>query len=174
MQLNLAYKNLSVNFLFCLLLTLSIPSVYPSLRLVFFIPYLVMVCYQMNLSLALWTALGCGLILDLLSSYTRIGFYAMDFCITLALIYPQRRNFFADSLSTLPIMTFLFSALSSIIMALMLYAIEMKNIFSSAWVFADVIVLPTADAFFAFCLFILPSYIFGKPQRRGKDYFLQR
>lgn len=59
-------------------------------------------------------------------------------------------------------------------MAVMLYAIEMKNIFSASWIFADMIVLPSADAIFAFTVFIVPSYLFGKPQRRGKDYFMQR
>lgn len=174
MQINLAKKNLFANFLFCLLLTLAIPSIYPSLRLMFLVPFLVIACYQKTLSRTLWIALGCGLILDLLASYTRLGFYAINYCITLGLIYPQRKNFFADSMSTLPIMTFLFSSISAFIVAIMLYVLEMKNIFSPSWIFADMIALPAADAVFSFLVFILPSYILGKPQRRGSDYFLQQ
>lgn len=174
MQLNLSHKNLLLNFFFCLLLTITIPSISPSLRLIFFAPFLIIVCYQKTLPGALWIALGCGLVLDLLSAYNRLGLNAIDYCLTLALLYPQRRNFFADSLSTLPIMTFLFSSVSTLIMAIMLYVVEMKSIISWAWVFSDLLLLPAADALFSYVFFIVPAYIFGKPQRRGKDYFLSQ
>lgn len=171
-QLNLTDKSLLLTFAVCALLTIAIPSLYPTMRLSYFIPFLVIVCYQMTLSRALWIAFGCGMVLDLLTAHTRLGLYAMDFCVTLAMLYPQRRNFFADSLSTLPIMTFLFSTLSTLVMAIMLYVIEMKSVFSWSWFLTDLLVLPAADALFAFAVFIGPAYFLGRPQRRGKDYFL--
>lgn len=172
MQLNLDSKRLDFAFAFCLALSLATPALFAQLRLTFFAPFLVIVCYQKPLPACLWFAFVCGIILDLFSSYTRFGMHALDFCLTLLILYPQRRNFFADSLTTLPVMTFLFASLSSLIMAILLYAIEMKNIFSLLWIVADVILLSIADAAYAFFCFILPPLVAGKPRRTGKDYFL--
>ena len=87
-------------------------------------------------------------------------------------IYQQKRHFFADSLSTLPVMTFLFSSLSSFFLGILLYNIELINIFSWRWIATDLLLMPLVDAAYAFCLFILPPLLIGKPRRKGKDYFL--
>jgi rod shape-determining protein MreD len=171
LQLALNEKRLSLIFGICLLLTLSMPSLYPAARLSFFSPFLIIACYQKKLSICLWMAFLCGSLLDLLSSQSRLGLYALTFCITLLLLYNQKRNFFADSLTTLPIMSFLFASLSSLIMALLLYVVETKGVFSWHWLLTDVLFMPAADAFYAFCLFTFPAVLFGKRRRRGKDYF---
>lgn len=174
MQLTLNNKRLDLTFIFCLALTLTAPSLFPYIRLSFFAPFLIIACYKNPLPSCLWIALICGLVIDLLSSHTRLGIHALTFCITLIILYPQKRNFFSDSLTTLPIMTFLFAAISSIITAMMLYSLEMHHVVSWHWVLTDLILMPAADAVYAFCCFILPALLFGKPIRRGKDYFLSQ
>ncbi|MEI8365261.1 MAG: rod shape-determining protein MreD [Parachlamydiaceae bacterium] len=171
MEVNLNSKALKWAFVFCLLLTLTIPALYPSLRLLFFSPFLVIAIYQKPLSTCLWYAFICGLILDLLSSSPRLGIHALNFCLTLAILYPQQRNFFADNLSTLPLMTFFFSTLSTAILATLMYTIEMHNIFSVRWAYTDLMLMSAADAAYAFIAFILPPLFFGKQRRSGKDYF---
>lgn len=171
MQLNLDHKRLDIAFALCLLLALGLPSLFPTIRLTFFAPFLIISCYKASLKKCLWLGLVCGFIVDLLSSYTRFGLYSLDYCAALIILYPQRRNFFADSLSTLPIMTFLFALLSTLFMALLLYSIEAINVFSWGWLFTDLLVMPGVDAIYAFCLFILPAMIFNKRPRRGKEYF---
>ena len=172
MQVTLYNKRLDLIFLFTLLLTLITPSLFPYVKLSFFSPFLIITCYKKRLLSSLWIAVACGLILDLLSSQTRLGVYGLTFCFTLILLYPQKQNFFADSLTTLPIMTFLFASLSSLMMAIVFYSIDMKNVFSWHWVMTDLIAMPAADAAFAFSCFILPALLFGKRRRQGKDYFL--
>jgi rod shape-determining protein MreD len=174
MNLTLTDKRLDFNFLFCFVLTIFIPSLLPSLKLSFFAPFLIIVCYQKNLQNSLWLALLCGLILDLLSSHARLGIHALNFCFTLVVLYPQKRNFFADSLSTLPMMTFFFAIVSSVFMALLLYSLETKNVMSWNWVFSDLLMMSAADAMYAFCCFILPAMVFGRPVKKGKDYFLSQ
>lgn len=174
MQVTLDSKRLDICFAISLILLIVTPILLPQLRISFFVPFLIIACYQKPLKVCLGLAFGCGLLLDLLSSYTRLGLHAFDFCTTLILLFPQRRNFFADHLSTLPIMTFLFSMLSTLIMAILLYSIETRNLFSWAWVFTDLILMPLLDAAYAFCFFILPPLLLGKPRKRGKDYFLSR
>lgn len=174
MQINLDQKRLDVAFAICLLLTLGLPALFPNIRLTFFAPFLIIACYKASLKKCLWIALLCGVIVDLLSSYTRFGLYSLDYCATLFILYPQRRNFFADSLSTLPIMTFLFALLSTLLMALLLYSIETINVFSWGWVFTDLLMMPAVDGFYAYFIFILPALLFGKRRRAGKEYFLSK
>lgn len=171
--ISLDKKNLKLIFLICLLLTLFSPTLVPQLRLTFFAPFLIMACYQKTLLSSLWLAVMCGLILDLLVAHSHFGLCALDFCLTIALIYPQRRNFFADSLGTLPAMTFFFASISALIMGVLLYNVEMENVFSWPWVLTDLVLMPMGDAGYAFICFILPALLFGKQRRRGKDYFLQ-
>lgn len=96
MQRNLDRKRLDITFGICLLFALGLPVLFPLTRLTFFAPFLIIAYYKASLKKCLWVALLCGVIVDLLSSYTRFGLYSVDYCLTTALLYPQRRNFFAD------------------------------------------------------------------------------
>jgi rod shape-determining protein MreD len=174
MLVNLDHKRLDFLFVWSLLLTLIFPVLFPAARLHFFAPFLIVACYQRTLSYCLWLAFMCGVLLDLLSSYVHFGLHAFDFCLALAIVYTQRRNFFADSLTTLPLMTFFFSVVSTLIMALLLNNIEMQHIFSQKWLFTDLFIMPVIDSLYAFVCFVLPSLLFGKQRRKGKDYFLSR
>lgn len=173
MQLALNDKRLDVAFTISLVLTIVSPALLPHLALSFFPPFLIIACYKKPLSVCLWLALCCGLILDLLSSQTRLGLYPLSFCIVLVLLYNQKRNFFADSPTTLPIMTFLFSSLTAWVAIFLMYVIEIKSLFSWHWALTDTVLMPAWDALYAFCMFILPALLFGKRRRRGKDYFLE-
>ncbi len=174
MRLALDHKRLDLNFLFCLFCFLAIPPLFPSLRLMFFAPFLIIALYQKPLKSCLWLAFWCGFLLDIFSSNGRLGLYALDFCLTVLILYPQRRHFFADSISTLPMITFCFSMLSTLMMALLLYSVESYNVFSWVWVVTDLFYISMMDALYAFCCFILPALVLNKPRRRGKDYFLNR
>lgn len=171
MSLNLNQKNVLGAFLFSLFLTLCFPVLFPTYHLIFFSPFLIILFYQSSYLACLWSALLCGIIIDLLSSDMRLGLYGIIFCLTTALLYNQKRNFFADSLSTLPIMTYLFSLIFTIIQALSLYILEKESILSWKWILTDLVFMPGLDALYAFIVFILPAIFFGKMPRRGKDYF---
>lgn len=157
MTISLYHKRLDFAFALCLALTVVMPTLWPGLRLSYFAPFLVIACYQKPLTSCLWLAILCGVILDLLSSYTHLGMTSLNYCLTLLIVYPQRRNFFADNLSTLPIMTTLFAVISTWIAGFLLYSLEMQNIFSWHWIFSDVIGMSFADSFYAFLCFIVPA-----------------
>jgi cell shape-determining protein MreD len=171
--MNLQKKNLLFVFLSALALTLFVPVVFPTLKLVFLAPFLIVLLYKKPLITCLWGSLICGLILDILSPHTRLGLYSMNFTLTTGILYAQRRHFFADKASTLPIMTFFFSVISTVIQGVLLNTFEGPFQISWGWLFSDLIVMPLMDASYAFLIFILPYLLFGKPVRKGKDYFLQ-
>lgn len=169
--MNLQKKNLRIIFFTCFFLTIWIPVILPQIRLYFFAPYLIVLLYKRPLINCLWGALGCGLLIDALSAYQHLGLHALNYTLTLALLYRQRRHFFADSPSTLPIMTYLFSAVSTAIQIPLLYVFEQKLRINSHWIRTDLLLMPLFDAVYAFCVFILPFWVFGKPRLKGKDYF---
>jgi len=164
-----------VSFALGLLFTLCIPPLIPSLKLFYFIPFLIRCIYLKKLGTCLWIACGVGLILDLFSANSRFGLFSANYVLTTYMLYGQKRNFFEDSWSTLPFMTFVFSVLSTLVQILLLLVVDQHIIpLSLHFVFSDLIVMPLLDAVFAFCLFTLPHIFFGKPVRPGNDYFLSQ
>lgn len=140
--------------LFCLI-TLAVPVVIPSLRLFYFAPFLIKASYAKKQSQTLWMALLCGLSMDLFSSGTRIGFLALTFLLATLFVCQLKRYFFKDRLSTLPVMTFLFSAALSILqMSLnLIFQRDMVSLaFSWNWVWWNVLVMPACDGLFAFAI----------------------
>jgi hypothetical protein len=170
---NLVHKNPILVFLVTLFSTLAAPVLVPSLRFSFFIPFIIILFYQKPFYICLWASFACGAILDLLSSHHPYGLFALNFCFSTACLYPQRKNFFTDSITTLPILTFFYSLASTLIQIVLLYTFDQHPLFSWTWILTDLILLPAFDALFAFGLFILPFLFFGKPPLKGKDYFME-
>lgn len=108
----------------------------------------------------MWIAFSCGLWLDLFSSETRLGFFAFTYTLTTLLLYRLRWNFFADHLSTLPIMSGLFSCTSTLIEVITLSLAEKELLLSWPWVFTDLLILPALDGIYGFAIFILPEILF--------------
>lgn len=170
--MSLDKKNLLVAFVSVLVFTVFSPTLLPSIKLFYFSAFLVLVYYQKSYLSSLWISLACGLILDLLASNIRFGLHALNFTMTTAIVYKQRWNFFADSFSTLPIMTFLFSFTSSVLQALLLYIFAIHFPLSFQWILTDIFVLPILDALFAVIWFlIIPTFIhlflFQRSRSRG-------
>ena len=169
---NIAQKSLRMNFIVALLATLFLPVLSTDLRLLFFAPFLVILYYQKSYVTCLWGALFCGLVLDLTSSQMRIGFYAINYCLTTWLLYGQKCHFFSDSLVTLPLMTFLFSLISTLIGFMFMNAFVDRVLVSWEWVLTDLVAMPVLDATYAFIFFVLPLLFLKGWPRGGKDYFL--
>lgn len=172
--MNLSNKRLDVAFGLCLLLTLTIPNFFPWMRLLFFAPFVIMAIYKRPRVKAMCLAAVCGLIIDLLAANSRLGIHMTAYALASAALYSQKRNFFADSLTTLPIMTFLFSILSSALTILLYLLFDKLPSLSIMWAMTDLFLLPLADAFYGFIVFILPVRLFGKAPRKGQDYFLSQ
>jgi hypothetical protein len=169
--MNLAKKNLYWLFAITLACTLFVPTLYPAGRLFFFIPFLIVTYYQKPYATCLWASLGCGFIVDLLSSASHLGLCAMIYTMTTAILYRQRLNFFGDSLSTLPIMTFFFAVISTGLLSISISIFEHEFHLSWKWLLTDLLLFPLFDSFYAYICFILPFQLFSPQPRKGSDYF---
>ena len=171
--MNLDHKQIWPALLITIFMLFCLPVVFPAWHLMVFAPFLVILFYKKPFFTCLLTALACGFVMDLLSSYSRLGLYAMTYFMTTWLIFKLRRHFFADRLTTLPIMTFFFSVLATVFHFSVVYALEGELAITWKWMFTDLVYMPAVDALYAFVVFILPAFCFGKRQRRGKEYFME-
>lgn len=128
----------------------------PSLKLFTFAPFLIIVLYKKPLLSALWIALGVGLLQDLFSGSEKLGTWAVAYTASLYLLSPLKRSFFEDSITTLPILTYLYSLLLTLCML--------------TFSFSDLIIYPLFDALFALLFFTLPMQLLPRPLRR--TYFI--
>jgi hypothetical protein len=169
--MNLFKKNCYGLFAIALVMTLISSSIFPSFRLMFFIPYLIVLYYKQSYVKCLWGAFICGLIIDLLSSKTPLGLWSLNYAVTSIVLYKQRLNFFGDRQSTLPIMTFLFSVISTSLQWFSILIFESQFLPGMNSVLTEFVAMPFFDALYAYSFFILPWVIFYPLPRKGTDYF---
>ncbi len=165
--MNLYWKRLDAAFIIGLIGILFAPHT----RLLFFSPFLVVLYYKRPLVTALLGSLFCGLVVDILSSEAHLGMVGINYILVTALLYRFKYNFFPDSITTLPLLTFLFGTLSALVDMILMFAFDHPMSIHGDWMWTDLIVLPTWDAAYAFVFFVLPGLLFGKRQLRGSDYF---
>lgn len=168
------FKNLLTLFFVGLFFTLATPVFFPSLKLFYFIPFLIRSIYIKPLKSSLWYAFFIGCILDLFSADARFGFFSCNYVTTTYFLYRIKKHFFEDSFTTLPVMTFFFSSISSFLLWGILLILEKHFLpLYPTFLLSDFFFMPLGDAFFAALVFTLPDIIFGKPERKGSDYFME-
>lgn len=149
------------------------PTLFPAVKLFYFIPLLVRSFYLKPLQTCIWIAFCVGLCLDLLSSHSRFGLYTANYVVTTYILYRVKQNFFEDSFTTLPVLTYFFSLGSTVIQILLLLLLDRHSIhFTPQFIFTDFILMPLCDALFTLCVFSIPQLLFTKPPRKGSDYFI--
>lgn len=158
-------------FAYTLLITLLISPLIPNLRLMFFAPFLAFTFYHKGKVACLWLAFVCGMVIDLLSAQTRLGIIALNYCLTSEILYSQKRHFFEDSLSTLPIMTFLFVFISLLIQIGLLYLLGQGMLLSWESTISDLLWIPLCNAFYAGLAFTLPTLCLPKAAIRRTVLF---
>jgi rod shape-determining protein MreD len=149
-------------------MTLLVPVIFPSLRLMFFAPFLIQVYYKKDYQSSLWWALLAGLVLDCLTFDTRIGLQSLNYVLTTSIIYHQRKNFFEDSMTTLPLMTDMFAIISTLFQVVLEYVFGQGLSISYEWAWTDLILMPLIDALYALTIFEFPFSLFSKKFKIGR------
>jgi rod shape-determining protein MreD len=157
-------------FFTALACAIALPALFPSWKLTFFAPFIIITYYKKPFSACLWLALASGLAMDLLSDQRHLGIHALNYCLTTCILYSQKNNFFEESLSTLPIMTFLFALISTIIQIPLYSLFEKKLPLSGQWLLTDLLLFPLLDAVYGFAAFrLIPFFLPRSPKR---EYFM--
>ena len=152
-------------FIIALFGVIALPTFSSFLRLSFFIPFLIIQYYTKSFIKCLWVSLFCGLLLDLLSYNSQFGLCAFSYVLTTWVLYRQKQYFFSHKLSTLPIMTFLFSALLTMWSWVFFFFFYRSQFFTFSLFITDGIIYPLFDSLYAFVLLQSP-----KAYRRVRVY----
>lgn len=153
-------------FVYTVILALFLPLLSPFWHLLYFVPFIVQCFYRHSLNGCLWWSIVAGFIVDLFSADTRLGNYAMNYCLVTVCIYRYRFHFFEDRLSTLPAMTFCFSCLSAFIQIAIFYIISRPFALSWSWLFNDFLFIPLQTSLYAILAFSFPSFLLIYLKRR--------
>lgn len=139
----------------------------PSLHLMAFSPFLALVYQKKRFVYSLWIALGCGLIMDLLTSQTRFGLVAINYLTTTLILQRQKRHFFEDRSLALCLFTFIISAVSTLIQGIFLIIAGETLQLSGKFFFTDLVLMPLFDALYALVWFIGPMKLVHYIQKTG-------
>ncbi|NGX62065.1 MAG: hypothetical protein K940chlam9_01558 [Chlamydiae bacterium] len=128
----------------------------PRFPLLYFAPYLVVCFYQLSFTHTLFRSLGCGVLVDLFSSNPHFGLHSLVYFLVSAALYHQKQNFFADKLSTVPIMTTFFSLLSTLLFLVARFFSSSPLHLSWRGVMTEFFALPLLEGTYALLVFSLP------------------
>ncbi len=133
------------------------------IKLNFFAPFLAMVYYVSPFSKALWISVGCGYLLDLISSEFRFGIYSLTWVLTTLVLFSQKKHFFEDKPVAFSIFTGVISAVSTALQIVLIHLFDRGIPFS----ILDVIVMPIIDGMYAFLWFTCPLRLYTYIKKIG-------
>jgi rod shape-determining protein MreD len=168
--MDLSHRNLYVLFAICLAL-MFMPLWWPYTPLFPLAPFLIASYYQVNYKASLWLSLLCGVVQDLFSAHPLFATHALTYCAATALLYKQKRNFFADRVMTLPLMVYFFSTFSLISFAIIAAGTQMAASPPLSSIYRDIASIPISESFYSLVLFVLPYLLLGQKRRKGEEFF---
>lgn len=169
--MNLARQNKWLIFIAVLVLFLLFPSRFGTISLFPFAPFLVVTLYQCSYVNSLWAACICGVAQDLFSSHDFFAAHTLAYCAATALLYRQRRNFFPDRLTTLPLMVFFLCLIVMIVFSLLAKAGLQPKKIGENFLHRDMLLWPLWESALSITLFVVPCWLLSKRQRRASEYF---
>lgn len=140
---------------------------FPFLHLSFFAPFLALAYHARPATRALWISLGCGVILDLLSSEFRFGLYSLAFVLTTLVLYPQKRHFFEDKPLAFSLFASLIAAFSTGTTLILAYLFDRSVPFSAMSAFIDLGLMSLIDGVYAFLWFTCPMRLYTYIKKVG-------
>lgn len=140
-----------------LLSFLWLPLLLPTCKGCWLAPLLTLAITSFSLPAALWTALSSGLFVDLLAGSGRLGIHALSFLLTLLLLRSSNK-FPATSWSWL-LVTFLFSALSTLMTAALQAFFGRPLLFSSSLLLQGALLGGLLDALATLLFLVVPLLV---------------
>lgn len=136
-------------------------------RLLAFAPFLALLYNKTSFVKSLWIASLCGVIVDLLCSELRLGVHALNYCGTTLLLYKQKKHFFEDKALALSLFTLIISIISTALQFFLLSIFGQGLPLSAKLLIADFLIMPLADATYAFLWFTCPMRLYAYIKKVG-------
>ncbi len=162
-------KSVPLYIPFCLALAAALfcSAGFPALHLSFFAPFLALAYYTAPFSKSLWISLGCGVILDLISSEFRFGLMTLTWALTTLLVYKQKKHFFEDKPLALSLFTAVIAAVSTTLELTTIYLFDRGLSISFASACIDTLLMSAVDGLYAFLWFTCPLKLYKYIKKVG-------
>ena len=147
-------------FFVTLLCTLFSTAIYPHIHLIPFTAFLALLYLRTSLLMSLWIALGCGLLLDLVNSDLRFGFYALNTNLTTLLLHRQKNHFFEEKPHSICLLAGLISLSMTAFQWIFYCAAHLEFRLSWKMFLIDFTLLPICDAMAVFLWIYAPVMLF--------------
>jgi hypothetical protein len=146
-----------------ILMTLLFPSLVSNIEINTLAPIVIILLYHRTMMTTAWSALLLGCLLDVVHASPRLGFFGTSYLLSCFVIASLRRYFFKEALSTLSIMTCLFALLLALLQPILALLFELPAFpCTLRWIATDLVLMPLADALYAFVFFSLPHFIYTR------------
>ncbi len=143
----------------------------PRVHLFAFSPFLALLYNNTSFIKSLWMASLCGLIIDLLSSEFRFGVHALNYCLTTLLLYKQKKHFIEDKALALSLFTVIISIVSTPLQFFLISTFGRALPLSGKLILTDLMIMPVADAVYAFLWFTCPLKLYAHIKKIGWKAF---
>ncbi len=161
------FRSLFSPFLLALLMTIGGKALFPSISFDFFVPFLAMVYCTVSFEKAVGIAIGSALLLDLISSEFRFGFYGLNFFLITLIVHKRRRFFFFDKKSSLVLLTMLIAALSSFFQLFLFYLFDSSISFPVREILKGSLLVAFLDGIYGWIWFLVPMALYAHLKRVG-------
>ena len=149
-----------------------LPALFPFIRLIGFAPFLTLAISQISILPTLWISALAGLIIDLYSPASHIGFFAINYTLTTLLIYRFKKIFPEEKIVIFAIYTSLFSFSSTLIQFILHALIDVNLKLRVLTILTDLIIMPILDGIYALVAILIPlaAICYMTDERRLKAY----
>ncbi len=146
----------------------------PWVHLFAFSPFLALLYYKTSFAKSLWIASLCGIVIDLLSSEFRFGVHSLNYCLITLLLYQQKKHFVEERSLALSLFTLLISAASTLVQFFLISIFDRALPFSGKLLITDLVIMPLADATYAFIWFTCPMKLYVHIKKVGWKAFYSK
>ena len=136
--------------------TLFIQSVlFPHFTLLAYAPWIALIVLSRPRPKSLYLACIAGVVLDLVTD-DPIGVHALNYTLIAWFLFRYRRYFNYDQPLHLSLFTLFVSLSSTLLQLFLLFLFDRRVPFAGQWAFGDLLLMPVADALYAFLWFAWP------------------
>lgn len=174
MSLGESRKKIYLLFLLALIPLLLWPVLSPKTSLCFFAPFFAVLFYKCTFKTILVLSLVCGVFTDLISGQGALGLYTLCYVGSSLLLYHLKVFFFEDGITTLPILSYLYAVMFSLLEILILAFSKQLPQLTLPKVLDHLFVIPLANIIYAFVWFSLPVYWLRRRPGRSRPGLFRR
>lgn len=146
---------LAIGFFLCLFALFLQSVLFPHFVLLSFAPWIAWVVLRYPLLSCLYLSFFAGGVVDLFTE-DPIGVHALNYTLIAWFVFRYRRYFLSDLPFHLSLFTLLVSFSSTLLQLFLLFLFDRRIPFAGQWAFGDLILMPSADALYAFVWFAWP------------------